>query len=339
INIVKWSSQGMLRLTQEAMNELFQPTVNNIIKHIGRKNGAGWMGGGTQKASSWMRKRRFRLCRSPPDRGADGEARGARRAFPLPGWRLCGVAHAAEGGAEGPREVLPHHHPPRRRLDHPQGRRPVRPGSHRGESSGVPPGMPASDRRLLPGQGAAVPSDLRRGRPQPLRGRPPPSREAPHQGRPRVVHRRPGPLRLRGPVGGPGGGGEEELHARSPGPEEDHRQHLLQPDGRRHLHLRPRREEVRHDNPGPARASAAPRGGGRSRGRRSGQKGDQGHHAVRRHGDQSHRRGRPVQQIRPLLHRLSVKLRRSRKREQGLEKKKTFGRGIFVFLNMVLWEG
>lgn len=37
INIVKWSSQGMLRLTQEAMNELFQPTITNIIKHIGRR--------------------------------------------------------------------------------------------------------------------------------------------------------------------------------------------------------------------------------------------------------------------------------------------------------------
>nr|XP_029530018.1 heat shock 70 kDa protein 12B-like [Oncorhynchus nerka] len=34
MNIVKWSSQGMLRLTPEAMNELFQPTINNIIKHI-----------------------------------------------------------------------------------------------------------------------------------------------------------------------------------------------------------------------------------------------------------------------------------------------------------------
>uniref|UniRef100_A0A674MMT0 Heat shock protein 12B n=1 Tax=Takifugu rubripes TaxID=31033 RepID=A0A674MMT0_TAKRU len=34
INIVKWSSQGMLRLTQEAMNELFQPTIANIVKHI-----------------------------------------------------------------------------------------------------------------------------------------------------------------------------------------------------------------------------------------------------------------------------------------------------------------
>ncbi|XP_030635848.1 heat shock 70 kDa protein 12B [Chanos chanos] len=33
-NIVKWSSQGMLRLTADAMNELFQPTINNIIKHI-----------------------------------------------------------------------------------------------------------------------------------------------------------------------------------------------------------------------------------------------------------------------------------------------------------------
>uniref|UniRef100_A0A8C9ZVA8 Heat shock protein 12B n=1 Tax=Sander lucioperca TaxID=283035 RepID=A0A8C9ZVA8_SANLU len=35
MNIVKWSSQGMLRLTQEAMNELFQPTIVNIVKHIG----------------------------------------------------------------------------------------------------------------------------------------------------------------------------------------------------------------------------------------------------------------------------------------------------------------
>ncbi|KAF3836927.1 hypothetical protein F7725_004391 [Dissostichus mawsoni] len=35
MNIVKWSSQGMLRLTQEAMNELFQPTISNIVKHIG----------------------------------------------------------------------------------------------------------------------------------------------------------------------------------------------------------------------------------------------------------------------------------------------------------------
>uniref|UniRef100_A0A4W4F258 Heat shock protein 12B n=1 Tax=Electrophorus electricus TaxID=8005 RepID=A0A4W4F258_ELEEL len=36
VNIVKWSSQGMLRLTTEAMNELFQPTINNIIRHIGK---------------------------------------------------------------------------------------------------------------------------------------------------------------------------------------------------------------------------------------------------------------------------------------------------------------
>lgn len=35
INIVKWSSQGMLRLTAEATNELFQPTISKIIKHIG----------------------------------------------------------------------------------------------------------------------------------------------------------------------------------------------------------------------------------------------------------------------------------------------------------------
>lgn len=38
MNIVKWSSQGMLRLTQEAMNELFQPTISNIVKHIGEKH-------------------------------------------------------------------------------------------------------------------------------------------------------------------------------------------------------------------------------------------------------------------------------------------------------------
>ncbi|KAJ3604316.1 hypothetical protein NHX12_029057 [Muraenolepis orangiensis] len=34
MNIVKWSSQGMLRLTQEAMNELFQPTISSIVRHI-----------------------------------------------------------------------------------------------------------------------------------------------------------------------------------------------------------------------------------------------------------------------------------------------------------------
>jgi hypothetical protein len=35
VNFVKWSSQGMLRMSCEAMNELFQPTVNGIIQHIG----------------------------------------------------------------------------------------------------------------------------------------------------------------------------------------------------------------------------------------------------------------------------------------------------------------
>ncbi|XP_072493149.1 heat shock 70 kDa protein 12B isoform X1 [Notamacropus eugenii] len=34
VNFVKWSSQGMLRMSCEAMNELFQPTVSQIIKHI-----------------------------------------------------------------------------------------------------------------------------------------------------------------------------------------------------------------------------------------------------------------------------------------------------------------
>lgn len=35
VNFVKWSSQGMLRMSCEAMNELFQPTVSGIIHHIG----------------------------------------------------------------------------------------------------------------------------------------------------------------------------------------------------------------------------------------------------------------------------------------------------------------
>ncbi|XP_065261831.1 heat shock 70 kDa protein 12B [Emys orbicularis] len=34
VNFVKWSSQGMLRMSSEAMNDLFQPTVSQIIRHI-----------------------------------------------------------------------------------------------------------------------------------------------------------------------------------------------------------------------------------------------------------------------------------------------------------------
>ncbi|KAM9331512.1 heat shock 70 kDa protein 12B [Gastrophryne carolinensis] len=35
VNFVKWSSQGMLRMSSEAMNELFQPTIQQIVQHIG----------------------------------------------------------------------------------------------------------------------------------------------------------------------------------------------------------------------------------------------------------------------------------------------------------------
>uniref|UniRef100_A0A8B9PTB6 Heat shock protein family A (Hsp70) member 12B n=1 Tax=Apteryx owenii TaxID=8824 RepID=A0A8B9PTB6_APTOW len=35
VNFVKWSSQGMLRMSSEAMSELFQPTIGHIIQHIG----------------------------------------------------------------------------------------------------------------------------------------------------------------------------------------------------------------------------------------------------------------------------------------------------------------
>ncbi|XP_005062342.1 PREDICTED: heat shock 70 kDa protein 12B isoform X1 [Ficedula albicollis] len=34
VNLVKWSSQGMLRMSPEAMSELFQPTIAHIIQHI-----------------------------------------------------------------------------------------------------------------------------------------------------------------------------------------------------------------------------------------------------------------------------------------------------------------
>ncbi|XP_077334237.1 heat shock 70 kDa protein 12B [Lithobates pipiens] len=35
VNFVTWSSQGMLRMSSEAMNELFQPTIQQIVQHIG----------------------------------------------------------------------------------------------------------------------------------------------------------------------------------------------------------------------------------------------------------------------------------------------------------------
>ncbi|XP_065490183.1 heat shock 70 kDa protein 12B [Caloenas nicobarica] len=34
VNFVKWSSQGMLRMSAEAMSQLFQPTISQIIAHI-----------------------------------------------------------------------------------------------------------------------------------------------------------------------------------------------------------------------------------------------------------------------------------------------------------------
>ncbi|XP_053560302.1 heat shock 70 kDa protein 12B isoform X1 [Bombina bombina] len=34
LNYVKWSSQGMLRMSSEAMNDLFQPTICQIVQHI-----------------------------------------------------------------------------------------------------------------------------------------------------------------------------------------------------------------------------------------------------------------------------------------------------------------
>lgn len=34
VDFVKWSSQGMLRMSPEAMNSLFKPTIDHIIQHL-----------------------------------------------------------------------------------------------------------------------------------------------------------------------------------------------------------------------------------------------------------------------------------------------------------------
>lgn len=34
VDFVKWSSQGMLRMSPDAMNSLFKPTIDHIIQHL-----------------------------------------------------------------------------------------------------------------------------------------------------------------------------------------------------------------------------------------------------------------------------------------------------------------
>lgn len=34
VDFVKWSSQGMLRMSPDAMNALFKPTIDSIIEHL-----------------------------------------------------------------------------------------------------------------------------------------------------------------------------------------------------------------------------------------------------------------------------------------------------------------
>ncbi|KAM9193009.1 heat shock 70 kDa protein 12B isoform 1-T1 [Mergus octosetaceus] len=101
VNFVKWSSQGMLRMSPEAMSELFQPTITQIIKHI--------------------------------------EARGARHQIPVPGGRLRRVGHAAARRAGRLRRRVPRHHPPGRGAHHPQGRRALRPRPHHRPRAALPP--------------------------------------------------------------------------------------------------------------------------------------------------------------------------------------------------------
>ncbi|XP_069015347.1 heat shock 70 kDa protein 12B isoform X1 [Embiotoca jacksoni] len=265
MNFVKWSSQGMLRLTQEAMNELFQPTIINIVKHI----------------EELMVKPEVRGIRFLFLVGGFAESPMLQKAVQKVLGRTCRIIIPHDVGLTilkgavlfGLDPTVVRH------------RRDQLVSEWRPESR--------SNNFCLAGQSTSMSFDLRRRRAEPVRGGTPPSGQTPRQRRTGVVHRRPGPLRLRGPVGGSGRGREAELHARSPGPAEDHRQHLLQRDRRRHVHLRPRRQEVRDDNFGPAGTTTAAGSGGRSgsgRSRRPGEEGDQSDHAVWRHGDQSHSR-------------------------------------------------
>lgn len=36
VDFVKWSSQGMLRMSPDAMNALFKPTIDHIIQHLSK---------------------------------------------------------------------------------------------------------------------------------------------------------------------------------------------------------------------------------------------------------------------------------------------------------------
>lgn len=46
VDFVKWSSQGMLRMSPDAMNALFKPTIDSIIEHLRKyhHNLATWWG-------------------------------------------------------------------------------------------------------------------------------------------------------------------------------------------------------------------------------------------------------------------------------------------------------
>uniref|UniRef100_A0A452TBB2 Heat shock protein family A (Hsp70) member 12B n=1 Tax=Ursus maritimus TaxID=29073 RepID=A0A452TBB2_URSMA len=104
VNFVKWSSQGMLRMSCEAMNELFQPTVSGIIQHIGE-----CLGLGPPLTPTFTLR-----CRSAPSllggwRGGRwtqlGEAeqgscrRGSRRTGAVQGLGLQGPVHGVIGSA------------------------------------------------------------------------------------------------------------------------------------------------------------------------------------------------------------------------------------------------
>ncbi|XP_057558148.1 heat shock 70 kDa protein 12B isoform X1 [Hippopotamus amphibius kiboko] len=240
VNFVKWSSQGMLRMSCEAMNDLFQPTVSGIIQHIGNLlETSPYPYTGMRPRIIWNtwrthcggdRETGGRMC--SPARGAAGAPGGAGREAAVPGGRLRRVGRAAAQGAGGAGRPRPARGGSARRgPHHPQGRRALRAGAGRGA-------------------GAPLAAHLRRGRAQPLRGWAPPARQAAGPRRPPLVHRRVRALRGRRAVGGPGRGGAAQLLPGAPRPAARAHQPVLQRRRGRALHHRPGRAQVRRAQPG-----------------------------------------------------------------------------------------
>ncbi|KAK1337304.1 hypothetical protein QTO34_001930 [Cnephaeus nilssonii] len=116
VNFVKWSSQGMLRMSCEAMNELFQPTVRGIIQHIGGEEvpvAAQWQ---PQQLKLSLSPSLLLLPPTPPPHPAEAllarpEVQGVKLLFLVGGFAESAVLQHAVQAALGPRGlrvVVPH---------------------------------------------------------------------------------------------------------------------------------------------------------------------------------------------------------------------------------------